>query len=39
MTALAVAEKDPRVKFVFTFDPWIWAKQAEMNEGAVKLKT
>ena len=38
MTALSVAENDTRVKFVFTLDPWIWARQLDMDSGALKLK-
>lgn len=30
MTALAVAEADPRVKLVFTFDPWLYARKDEI---------
>ena len=37
MTALSVAENDTRVKFVFTLDPWIWARQLDMDSGVLKL--
>jgi pimeloyl-ACP methyl ester carboxylesterase len=37
MTALSVAEKDPRVKLVFTLDPWIWVRQEDMGSGGLTL--
>ena len=32
MTALSVAESDERVKAVFTFDPWVWAKLDDVSQ-------
>lgn len=36
MTALSVAEKDERIKAVFTFDPWVYARNDDiMNKNLV----
>jgi hypothetical protein len=37
LTAISVAEKDNRVKAVFTFDPWIWARNDDIENGKLKL--
>ena len=33
LTALSCAEKDDRIKVVFTFDPWIWTRNEDILEG------
>jgi len=30
---MQVAQKDPRVKSVFSFDPWVWAKNKDIMSG------
>ena len=32
MTALEVARTEPRVKFLFTIDPWLWVKEEQINK-------
>jgi hypothetical protein len=31
LTAISVAEKDTRIKAIFTFDPWIWARNDDIE--------
>ena len=38
LTALSVADRDPRVKAVFTFDPWVWAKNDDINRNNMLVK-
>lgn len=38
LTAIHVAEKDPRIKAVFTFDPWVWARNTEILSGDLKIR-
>lgn len=33
LTAISVANQDSRVKAVFTFDPWVWAKNEEIMDN------
>lgn len=37
LTAISVAEKDTRIKAIFTFDPWIWARNDDIELGNLKL--
>ena len=37
MTAISVAEKDLRIKAVFCFDAWTWAKDQEILSGNLNL--
>ena len=37
MTAISVAEKDNRIKAVFTFDPWTWARNEEIIDDKLQL--
>jgi hypothetical protein len=37
MTALAVAEKDKRIKACFTFDAWLYAKLNDIMTENMKL--
>lgn len=37
LTALCIAEKDPRVKAVFTFDPWIWSRNQDILTNNFKI--
>lgn len=38
MTALAVAEQEPRVKAVFTFDPWLYARKDDILNKKFVIK-
>jgi dienelactone hydrolase len=38
LTALSVADRDPRVKAVFTFDPWVWAKNDDISRNNMVVK-
>jgi dienelactone hydrolase len=37
LTALETAKNDPRVKAVFTFDPWLYVRRMEIQTGNFKL--
>ena len=37
LTALSVAEKDQRIKAVFTFDPWIWTRNQDVLTNNFKI--
>lgn len=37
LTALQIAEKDARVRAVFTFDPWIWSRNQDIITNNFKL--
>lgn len=38
MTAIAVANKDPRVKATFGMDPWVWAVTEKIDAGIFEVK-
>lgn len=38
MTALSVAEQDSRVKAVFTFDPWVWARTDDISKNNMLIE-
>ena len=33
MTAMLVAQEDPRIKGVFTMDPWLWCRIDEIQKN------
>ena len=37
MTAMQYARKDPRIKALFTLDPWLYPRKAEIEKGEFKI--
>ena len=37
-TAIAVSNKDPRVKATFAMDPWVWAITELVDQGTYEVK-
>lgn len=35
---MSIAEKDPRIKAVITFDPWVWARNHDIITNNFKIK-
>jgi cephalosporin-C deacetylase-like acetyl esterase len=38
MTAIAVSNKDDRVKATFGMDPWVWVVTEDLDAGTYKVK-